>query len=90
MKNLNTVKDLIQMIKERDVNVYADKVIKTVFFNGKKLFNLNSLKREKAINKLKSVGIDRKVRINYQKSRRWVGDYAYYNNRLFYMTIYID
>lgn len=90
MEKLKTVGDLIRMIEERDINVYAERVIKTVFLNGKKFFNLNSIKREKAVNKLKSVGVDKSVRINYQKSRRWVGDYAYYNNRMFYMTIYID
>lgn len=78
------------MIQDGRINDIATNVVKTVFYKGRKLFNLNSSNKDKAINKLKSIGGNKQVRLKYKKAKRWVGDYGYFNNRLYYATAYID
>ena len=90
MNRINNISDLIKSIENEDINYCGNNVIKTVFYKGRKLFNLNSSNKNKAINKLKAINGSKTVSLKYKKSKRWVGDYDYYNNRLFYATVYID
>lgn len=81
------VGDLLLYLKEHKPCIVP---IKTVFYKGKKLCNLNNGSFDKNINKLSDLPKTTKVRFKYKKSRRTVGDYQYFNNRMRYLVAYID
>lgn len=84
---IKTVNDLIWVVK----NIKRpDLPIKTVFYKGKKLCNLNNKNYTKNLNKLSSLDGNLPVRIKSKRARRWVGDYWYYNTRMQFMVAYID
>ena len=84
---IKTVNDLIWF--KKNIN-YPDMPIKTVFYKGKKLCNLNNKNDTKNLNKLSSLDGNLPVRVKFKRARRWVGDYWYYNTRMQFMTAYID
>ena len=84
---IKTVDDLIWIIKNKRRSVMP---IKTVFYKGKKLCNLNNKNDAKNLNKLSSLDGNLPVRVKFKRARRWVGDYWYYNTRMQFIVAYID